>query len=150
MLTARANLHLAQGRSTDALKDVRAAGNLISATITNPGCCGWRSSAALAASGRDAEARATVEEELADARRFAIPDAEGTALRTLGLVAGGAEGLNALRASVAALERAEGWLEHARSVLELGAAHRRGASAPRRGTSCATRSTRPRALEQAD
>ena len=127
MLTARANLHLAQGRSTDTLKDVRAAGNLISATITNPGCCGWRSSRRRAGGklGRDAEARATVEEELADARRFAIPDAEGTALRTLGLVAGGAEGLNALRASVAALERAEGWLEHARSVLELGAAHRR-------------------------
>jgi len=28
-----------------------------------------------------------VEDELADARRFGIPDAEGTALRTLGLVA---------------------------------------------------------------
>ena len=66
-----------------------------------------------------------VEEELADARRFGIPDAEGTALRTLGLVAGGAEGLEALRASVATLEHAEGRLEHARSVLELGAALRR-------------------------
>ena len=127
LLTARANLHLAQGRPTDALKDARAAGTLMSATISNPGCCGWRSSAALAlaALDRDAEARAMVEDELADARRFGIPDAEGTALRTLGLVAGGAEGLEALRASVAALELAEGRLEHARSVLELGAALRR-------------------------
>ena len=66
-----------------------------------------------------------VEDELADARRFGIPDAEGAALRTLGLVAGGAGGLEALRASVAALELAEGRLEHARSVLELGAALRR-------------------------
>ena len=127
LLTARANLHLAQGRSTEALKDARAAGNLMAATISNPGCCGWRSSAALAlaALDRHGEARAIVEEELADARRFAIPDAEGTALRTLGLVARGAEGLEALRASVAALEDAEGRLEHARSVLELGAALRR-------------------------
>ena len=127
LLTARANLHLAQGRSTEALKDARAAGNLMSATISNPGCCGWRSSAALAlaALGRDREARAMVEQELADARRFGIPDAEGTALRTLGLVLGGAAGLEALRASVATLEDAEGRLEHARSVLELGAALRR-------------------------
>jgi DNA-binding CsgD family transcriptional regulator len=127
LFTARANLHLAQGRSTAALKDARAAGNLMSATISNPGCCGWRSSAALAlaALDRDGEARAMVGDELADARRFGIPDAEGTALRTLGLVAGGAGGLEALRASVAALEVAEGRLEHARSVLELGAALRR-------------------------
>jgi len=66
-----------------------------------------------------------VEEELADARRFGIPDAEGTALRTVGLVARGTAGLEALRASVATLELAEGRLEHARSVLELGAALRR-------------------------
>lgn len=66
-----------------------------------------------------------VEDELADARRFGILDAEGAALRTLGLVFGGAEGLEALRASVATLEVAEGRLEHARSVLELGAALRR-------------------------
>ena len=127
LLTARANLHLAQGRPTDALRDARAAGNLVSATISNPGCCGWRSSAALALAALDLgrEARAMVEDELADARRFGIPDAEGVALRTLGLVAVGAAGLEALRASVAALERAEGRLEHARSVLELGAALRR-------------------------
>jgi DNA-binding CsgD family transcriptional regulator len=127
LLTARANLHLAQGRSRAALKDARAAGDLVSATIANPGCCGWRSPAALAlgALGRGAEARAMAEDELADAHRFGIPDAEGAALRTLGLVAGGAEGVETLRASVAALERAEGRLEHARSVLELGAALRR-------------------------
>jgi DNA-binding CsgD family transcriptional regulator len=127
LLTARANLHLAQGRLTDALRVAGAAGSLVAATISNPGCCGWRSSAALALAGlgRDGEARAMVEEELADARRFGIPDAEGTALRTFGLVAGGTGGVEALRASVAVLELAEGRLEHARSVLELGAALRR-------------------------
>ena len=126
-LAARANLHLAQGRAAAALTDARAAGDLTSAMIRNPGCCGWRSVAALslAALDRGAEARALAEDELADARRFAVPDAEGASLRTLGLVAGGAEGLEALRASVATLELAEGRLEHARSVLELGAALRR-------------------------
>src|SRR5829696_652251 len=127
LLTARANAHLAQGRTSAALKDARAAGDLVSATITNPGCCGWRSPAALAlaALGHDAQARAMAEDELADAHRFGLPDAEGAALRTLGLVTAGAEGLEALRASVAALDRAEGRLEHAHSVLELGAALRR-------------------------
>ncbi len=127
MLTARANLHLALGRPAAALKDAREAGTLTSAMISNPACCGWRSSAALAlaALDRGAQARAIVEDELADAHRFAVPDAEGAALRTLGLVAGGADGLEALRASVAALEHAEGRLEYARSVLELGAALRR-------------------------
>jgi DNA-binding CsgD family transcriptional regulator len=127
LLTARANLHLAQGRASAALIDARAAGDLVSGTISNPACSGWRSPAALAlaALGRDEEARAMAESELADARRFAVPDAEGTALRTLGLVAGGKEGLDALRASVAVLEPAEGRLEHARSLLELGAALRR-------------------------
>jgi DNA-binding CsgD family transcriptional regulator len=127
-LTARANLHLAHGRPNAALRDARTTGNLVSAAISNPWACGWRSPAALAlaALGREAEARATVEDELADARRFGIPDAEGAALRTLGLVAGGEAGLEALRESVAVLERGESRLEQARSSLELGAALRRG------------------------
>src|SRR5215218_799785 len=131
LLTARANAHLAQGRTSAALKDARAAGDLVSATITNPGCCGWRSPAALAlaALGHDAQARAMAEDELADAHRFGVPDAEGAALRTLGLVTAGAEGLEALRASVAALRRA-GERAEAREVLReaLDAAARAGAS----------------------
>jgi DNA-binding CsgD family transcriptional regulator len=100
----------------------------MSPTITNPACSGWRSPAALALAALDRrpEAREVAEAELSAARYFAIPDAEGVALRTLGLVAAGAEGLEALRTSMAVLERAEGRLEHARSVLELGAALRRG------------------------
>src|SRR2546423_10895757 len=127
LLAARANLHLARGRYSAALDDARATGDLVSPTISNPGCVDWRSptALALAALERRDEARETAESELADARRFGIPDAEGAALRTLGLVVGGAYGLEALRASVAVLERAEGRLEHARSTLELGAALRR-------------------------
>ena len=101
----------------------------MSATIFNAGSRGWRSSAALALAALDAdgEARAMVEDELADAAPLRHPGCGGRCAETLGLVAGGAGGLEALRGSVAALEVAEGRLEHARSVLELGAALRRAA-----------------------
>ncbi len=94
----------------------------MSATIANPYCCDWRSAAALALAAlqRPVPARAMAEEELVDARRFGVPEAEGASLRTLGLVIGGADGVGALRQSVAVLEHAEGRLEHARSLLELG------------------------------
>jgi DNA-binding CsgD family transcriptional regulator/exonuclease VII small subunit len=127
LLTSRANLHLARGRISAALTDAQAAGDLVAPAISNPGCLGWRAPAALALAAleRGEEARALADAELADARRFGVADAEGSALRTVGLVAGGAEGLEALRASVDVLERAEGRLEHARSMLELGSALRR-------------------------
>jgi ATP/maltotriose-dependent transcriptional regulator MalT len=126
--TSLAHFHLAGGDPTAALREARAGGRLVSGTISNPYCCDWRAAAALAllALGRDAEARTLAEDELADARRFGVPEAEGASLRTLGLVAGGAEGVQALGDSVARLEHAEGRLEHARSLLELGAALRRG------------------------
>jgi DNA-binding CsgD family transcriptional regulator len=125
--TSLAYFHLAQGQPEAALREARAAGRLVSATIANPYCCDWRSAGALALSalGRRDAARAIVEEELVDARRFGVAEAEGASLRTLGLVIAGRPGLQALRESVAVLEDAEGRLEHARSLLELGAALRR-------------------------
>ncbi len=128
LLTAvRAELHLAQGRFVAALEDARAAGDLVSPTITNPSCCSWRSTAALAlaALGRTEEAVEMAEDELADARRFGNPDAEGASLRTRALTAVGDESVGLLRASVDVLERSESRLERARSLLELGAALRR-------------------------
>lgn len=122
-----AHFQLARGQPAIALREAQAAGRLVSETIANPYCCDWRSAAALALAvldRRDA-ACALAEEELTDARRFDVPAAEGISLRTLGLVTGGAAGLEALRDSVTVLERAEGRLEHARSLLELGAALRR-------------------------
>jgi DNA-binding CsgD family transcriptional regulator len=125
--TSLAHFHLARGQPVVALREARAAGRLISATIANPYCCDWRSAAALALSALDRrDAACTMAaEELADARRFGVAAAEGISLRTLGLVTGGAEGLQALRDSLAVLEHAEGRLEHARSLLGLGAALRR-------------------------
>jgi DNA-binding CsgD family transcriptional regulator len=125
--TSLAHFRLASGQPEAALREASAAGRLVSPTIANPYCCDWRSAAALAHSalGRRDSARAMAEEELADARRFGVPEAEGASLRTLGLVIGGAHGIQALRHSVAVLDHAEGRLEHARSLLELGAALRR-------------------------
>ena len=125
--TSLAYFHLARGQALSALREARAAGRLVSATISNPYCCDWRSAAAraLSALGRGDEARALAEDELADARRYAVREAEGSALRTLGLVSTGSEGTELLLESVRVLEQAEGRLEHARSVLEYGASLRR-------------------------
>ena len=127
LLAARANLHLARARPAEALRDALAAGALVSPIIANPACCGWRTPAALAlaALGRRDEARAMAGAELADARRFGVPDAIGVALRTSGRIAGGREGLDLLRSAVAAHEGTDGGLERARATLELGSALRR-------------------------
>jgi DNA-binding CsgD family transcriptional regulator len=65
------------------------------------------------------------EEELDDARVFGGPRAIGCALRTLGLVTGGEEGIGPLQESVAVLVGSYAKLEHARSLVELGAGLRR-------------------------
>jgi hypothetical protein len=75
--------------------------------------------------GRRPEAVATAEEQLDDARRFDVAAATGAALRTLGTVVGGGEAVELLGEAVALLEGTEAGLDHARSLLELGAALRR-------------------------
>ena len=124
--TSLAHFHLARGIPTAALREATAAGELVSVTITNPYCCDWRSARALALAGLDRgdEAAATAAAELADARTFGVPIAIGASLRTLGLVSGGADGVEMLRAAVATLEETEGRLDHARALLELGVALR--------------------------
>jgi DNA-binding CsgD family transcriptional regulator len=124
--TSLAHFHLARGIPTAALREATAAGELVSATIANPYCCDWRGARALALAAleRGDEAAATAAAELADARTFGVPTAIGAALRTLGLVTGGAEGVGMLRAAVAALEGTDGRLDHARALLELGVALR--------------------------
>lgn len=65
-------------------------------------------------------------EELALARAVENPRAEGTALRALGMLQGGDEGIATLRESVAILRDSPMRLELARSLAELGGALRRG------------------------
>jgi DNA-binding CsgD family transcriptional regulator len=124
--TSLAHFHLARGIPTAALREATAAGELVSATIANPYCCDWRSARALALAGLDRgdEAARTAAAELASARTFGVPMAIGASLRTLGLVTGGAQGVEMLREAVVTLERTDGRLDYARALLELGVALR--------------------------
>ena len=75
--------------------------------------------------GRDAEALALAEEELGIARAWGAPVAIAVSLRTLGQIGGGTDGLATLQEAAAMLEPTFARLEHARTLVEYGAALRR-------------------------
>ncbi len=78
-----------------------------------------------ASAGRD-EARRYAAEELALSRQWGAPRSLGRSLIAAGLAEGGEEGIALLREAVAVLEPSQARLEHARALVELGAALRRG------------------------
>jgi DNA-binding CsgD family transcriptional regulator len=94
----------------------------------NPSDVPWRSWAAegLRLLDRNEEARALAEEELALARGWGDPHGIGASLRVLGLVVGDETGMGLLREAVEVLAGSEARLEHARALVDLGAALRRG------------------------
>ena len=125
---SRARLRGAQGRHADAAADLQAlAGDERKWRADNPATFAWRSQLALARQhqGDVAGAIALVEEELEHARRVGTMSAIGRALRALGLLRGGDAGLLLLQDSLAALAGSAWRLEHARTLVELGAAIRR-------------------------
>jgi DNA-binding CsgD family transcriptional regulator len=127
-LEARGRLRLAQGRPREALADLRMAGERhLTSGLVNPAYAPWRSGAALAlaALGEREEAQALAYEELELARSFGAAPALGIALRCAGVVTGDEGGLALLGEAVAVLERSPARLEHARALVELGAALRR-------------------------
>jgi DNA-binding NarL/FixJ family response regulator len=127
-LGARGRLRLARHRPDAALADFQAIGRIAEQVeLTNPAEWPWRTGAAsaLLALGRADEARALVLEELELARRWGDPRPIGFALRTLGLAEGGAEGEERLRESLDVLQPSTARLEHAKTLVELGAALRR-------------------------
>jgi DNA-binding CsgD family transcriptional regulator len=93
----------------------------------NPSGVPWRSWAAegLRLLDRNDEARALADEELSLARRWGDPRAIGASLRVLGLVEGSEAGIGLLREAVEVLAGSEARLEHARALVDLGAALRR-------------------------
>jgi DNA-binding CsgD family transcriptional regulator len=93
----------------------------------NPSGLPWRGGAAegLRLLDRNDEARALAQEALVHARRWGDPYAIGAALRVLGLVEGGETGIAQLREAVEVLAGSEARLEHARALVDLGAALRR-------------------------
>jgi DNA-binding CsgD family transcriptional regulator/Tfp pilus assembly protein PilF len=120
---------LARGDATAALQSFLEAGRAAVDALdaTNPAAAPWRSAGAIAAlrAGQEDRARALAEEELDLARVWGAPRSLGIALRGLGLVKGGTQGLALLEEAVATLEHSEARLVHARVLADLGSALRR-------------------------
>jgi DNA-binding CsgD family transcriptional regulator len=129
VLHARGELHMARGQPAQALEDYLAAGELLVTKLSmpGPGIFAWRSGAALAAhaTGDSETAQQLAQEDLTFARRTTARGLIGGAQRRLGLIFGGAEGLDLLRQAVGALAGSQSRLEHAHALIDLGAAHRR-------------------------
>jgi DNA-binding CsgD family transcriptional regulator len=130
-LHGRGRLRLITGAAEQALADFIAAGEAAeSVYIRNPAYIPWRSQAALALRqlGRIDEARALAAAELELSRRWGAPRTIGVSLRALGLIEGGQLGEQLLGEAVDVLAGSPARLEHARALIDLGAALRRGNS----------------------
>jgi DNA-binding CsgD family transcriptional regulator len=123
----RGRLALAAADLRTARAELRAAGDIFEALhLLNPSASSWRSALALAVAAEDpAEARRLVGSELEDARRAGLLRPAGIALRARGLLEGGDGGLRDLREAAELLAESGARLEHARALVELGAALRR-------------------------
>jgi ATP/maltotriose-dependent transcriptional regulator MalT len=123
----RGRLALAAGDLKTARAELEAAASTHEALhLLNPGASCWRSALALAVAADDpAEARRLAGRELDDARRAGLPRPAGIALRTRGMLEGGERGRRDLREAAEMLAASGARLEHARALVELGAALRR-------------------------
>src|SRR5262245_39679185 len=124
----RARLRVATGSPERGVEELRQVGETVRLLpFDNPGTAPWRSWAAegLRLLDRNDEARVLAADELAIARRWGDPHAIGASLRVLGLVAGGTAGIGLLREAVGVLAGSQARLEHARALVDLGAALRR-------------------------
>jgi len=123
----RGRLALAAGDFAGARAELRSAVEVYeSLHLLNPSTC-WRSALALTLAADDPdEALRLAGRDLAEARQAGLARPAGIALRTRGMLAGGQQGLDDLREAAEALARCGARLEHARALVELGAALRRG------------------------
>jgi ATP/maltotriose-dependent transcriptional regulator MalT len=131
ILRARAVVAAARGEHGAALQDALELGRALAAFgHDNPAASypAWRSLAALAHHGLgETDAALTLAREEAElARAWGAPRTLGRSLRILGLIEGGAEGVERLREAVTTLEESPARLEYAYALTDLGAALRRG------------------------
>jgi DNA-binding NarL/FixJ family response regulator len=126
LLLVRGRLRMAALDRERGIEDLRAAHEIQAALHWGPRIAPSRSLLALAlpASERE-EAVRLAAEELELARAAGLPRGEGVALRALGMLTGGEEGIDLLRESASLLADSSAPLEHARSLVDLGAALRR-------------------------
>jgi DNA-binding CsgD family transcriptional regulator len=125
---SRAGLHAARGELSDALADlatcqaqVEAAGRRTPETIAGL----IRGALVRHLMGEGELARRDAERALAEAQNWNTPGAVGAAMRALGVITGGARGIELLELAVSTLASSPQKLEHAKALLELGAALRR-------------------------
>jgi DNA-binding NarL/FixJ family response regulator len=128
MLQSRARLRLAQGRPADALADLlEARGRSDELNCHHPVLADWRVEATEAMTklgDRDGAQRLAREQvDLAD--RLGLPGPRGTALRTMARVVPASKRVGMLEQAVSLLSGSPAGLEHARALVDLGAALRR-------------------------
>jgi DNA-binding NarL/FixJ family response regulator len=125
---SRARLRIETGNPERGVEELVQVGETVRLVpLDNPSGAPWRSLAAegLRVLGRTEEAYELADQALALARRWGAPQGIGASLRVLGLVKGGGAGIELLREAVEVLESSEARTEHARALVDLGAALRR-------------------------
>jgi DNA-binding CsgD family transcriptional regulator len=128
LLEARGMLRVAQGNLSAGLDDLLEFGRRDELSGgSNPLGARWRSSASLvlATLGDRERARHMVAEEIERARRWGAASAIGMALRAVALVADDTPSVERLREAANVLQRSPARLEHARVLIDIGAALRR-------------------------
>jgi DNA-binding CsgD family transcriptional regulator len=122
----RGRLRLARGDRERGLDDLRAFAGTCATLRFGPTISAWRSMLALALPADERpEAERLIAEELEAAQASGLARPYGIALRAAGVLDGSEAGIERLMSSVAVLERSEARLEHARSLVDLGALLRR-------------------------
>ncbi len=127
-LAARGRLRLAEQRPEAAVEDLLGAGELQQALrADSPSFVGWRGDVvpALLLVGRSDEAAALAEEELELAAGIGAPRALGRALRAAALAAQPERSMSLLQEAADTLADSGAPLEHARALIDIGAAIRR-------------------------
>ena len=128
-LASRGRLALRMGDPSAALNDLEEAGRRsLAIAYVNPCALMWRSYAALASArlGEHDRAGALIDEELEIAHRFGAPEPIGEALRVRALLAPGGDMVELAGEAVDVLAGSELRVAHARALIDLGAALRRG------------------------
>jgi DNA-binding CsgD family transcriptional regulator len=128
LLESRGRWRSITGDPEGALRDLTEAGERhASWGSISPAFTAWRSACALVrlGLGEREEAKRLAGQELELARRVGLPRSIGVGLWASGLIEGGESGIAMLRAAVEALEASPARLEHARALVDLGAALRR-------------------------
>ncbi|MGH3995787.1 MAG: helix-turn-helix transcriptional regulator, partial [Pseudonocardiaceae bacterium] len=125
---ARGLLRIAQGFTDQGIADLIEFGRRDELSgDANPIASRWRSQAslALASTGDGERAHSMASDDLERARRWGTASGIGIALRAIALVEGGTKSVDRLREAVDMLEGSPARLEHARALIDLGAALRR-------------------------